>query len=62
MKKTIKKDSEVLIKKPKVVKETKADIYNGNEFVRTYSLEIHGKDFDKLADSFINKTGYEKRA
>jgi hypothetical protein len=31
------------------------DIIKGGEYVRTYSLEDHGKDFMKLAEEFVTK-------
>lgn len=58
-KKVVKK---VAVVKKKVVSTTKISIYNNGEFIREYSLENHGKDFERLADQFVNKTGYEKRA
>ncbi len=60
-----KKDKEVaevevkeVEKVEEVVKDTKAsaDVYDmhGN-FVRTYSKEVHGKDFMSLAEQFVAK-------
>lgn len=35
--------------------EGNIDIVRGNQYIRTYSEEVHGKDFKELAEGFINK-------
>lgn len=36
-----------------------AYIYSGTGLVRTYSKEVHGKDYKKLAEQFAEKKGYK---
>lgn len=35
--------------------QTKAEVYKGNEFVRVYELEVHGKGFHEMADMIVKK-------
>lgn len=45
--------------KPEESKVVEAKVYNKNDqVVRVYSLEVHGKEFVKLAKSFAAKFGY----
>ena len=40
------------------VKSKEASVYGkGGEFIRTYSQDIHGKDYLKLAKGFAGKVG-----
>lgn len=36
-------------------KFTQIVIFRGKQEIRTYSKEVHGQDFIKLANEFINK-------
>lgn len=63
MPKTIKKVKEV---KEKVEKKTKTPtnsvkeviVYENSRPVRVFTLEVHGEDFQELANKFATKFGY----
>ncbi len=42
-------------KAPEVKDATLAHVSKSGEFIRTYSLEVHGEDFAKLAAEFASK-------
>ena len=48
---------------PKFDPNAKVDVVNPNDlgryYVRTYSEELHGKDYEKLAEKFANSSGYQ---
>ena len=45
---------------PRVLKIVPVMVYNQyNNFVREYSEEVHGKDYEKLAEQFLAKKGRE---
>jgi len=45
-------------KEPKIEVKTNVKVLNkSGDLVRTYDLEVHGKDFKKLADGFATKIG-----
>lgn len=44
--------------KQKKAKQTSFDVYNGAEFVRTYSVEVHGENAEDLAKEFAAHTGF----
>jgi hypothetical protein len=54
---------EVAEEQPKEVKPSKTEfsVYQGEELIRTYSLEIHGEDAEKLAHEFAANHGGEVR-
>lgn len=55
--KEIKEKVEKKVKAPSVsVKE--AIVYANNSPIRVFSAEIHGKDFQELAQKFATKFGY----
>lgn len=57
--KNCKKNPEV-IKKQEEKRPNKINVYTrGGEFVRAYSKEVHGEDFEKLAKSFAAKKNYK---
>lgn len=49
-------DEEPKEEQPKKAKKTSFDVYNaGGTFIRTYSVEQHGKDAEKLAAEYAKK-------
>lgn len=47
--------------KAKAPKGEFVDIVSGEEYIRTYSKEVHGDDFLKLAESFANQASKRER-
>ena len=48
--------------KPLKADKNSVDILRGKLYVRTFSKEIHGADFEDIAKQFIGKPMYAKRA
>lgn len=36
-----------------------ADVFNRGELLRSFSLDIHGEDFEKIAHQFADRQGFE---
>lgn len=53
-----KEKSKQVEKKVEKVKETVAVVMNGNLEVRRYTLEVHGENFEALANEFASKGNY----
>jgi len=58
-KKIVKEEGLEVLEDAKIeVKSKEASVYGkGGEFIRTYSQDIHGKDYLKLAEGFAGKVG-----
>ena len=49
-----------MAKKKVAVEDSRSEVkvFDGNYLVRTYSLEVHGADYQILAEQFANKKNY----